>query len=293
MSVFAQQQQALPTMPFAMPNGAVPPFNMGMNMMQFPPQMLAMFAQQQQAGASSPIATQSPPPMVPQMQENFATALMDIMKMYGAIPGGMPMGQWPMFPGTIPPHMQQQQQGLAQSTSGSSGSGTAVREGSYAASGSRGATESPRLSLPVPAPHSPSPLQPSIKRKRESDGVEHDGTDELPVSEDVEEEEDDDEPPLASLVKKKKVEEKQKRKGGKEERKARKASLQYTTPARNPHESPSQVPKPSTSTDSTDKLFVSNGKPTQFFVQVDLKDRLEVVRAIKVCIPVFHMYAGF
>ncbi|KAF9455082.1 hypothetical protein P691DRAFT_716285 [Macrolepiota fuliginosa MF-IS2] len=271
MSVFTQQQQ---TMPFTMPNGAMAPFNMGMNMMSFPPQMLAMFAQQQ-AAASSPIPAQ-PPTMMPQMSENFTTALMDIM--YRGMPGGMPMSQWPMM-GMMPPQMQQQ---LAQSTAGSSGSGTAVRDGSSAPSGSRRDTESPSLSLSAPAPHSPSVLQASIKRKRKSDALEYDSIDELPGTE--EDDDGDDGPPLAALAKKKKKsEQKQKHRTEREERKGRRSSLPYTAPARKPYESQSQTPKPSSSTVvSSGKLFVgSDEKAMQFFVQVDLKDRLEVTRAIK------------
>ncbi len=169
-------------MSFPMSNGAMSPFNMPMNMMSFPPQMLAMLAQQA-AGASSPIASQ-PPPMVPQMQENFNTALMDIMKMYGAIPGGMPMNPWSTLPGTQVPHP------FMQSTGGSSGSGTAVRDGSSAASGSRRDTESPSLLAPRPPPRSPPILSTSIKRKRKLDP----GYDSSGESEVVSDEDDQDEP---------------------------------------------------------------------------------------------------
>ncbi|KAF5356201.1 hypothetical protein D9756_004111 [Leucocoprinus leucothites] len=270
-SVFAQQQQAPPTMPFGMSSNMMPGFNMPM--MPFPPQMLAMFAQQQ-AAAQSPVSPQ--PPMVPQIQENFTTALMDIMKMYGAMPGGMSTGQWPMFPGM----MAQMQQQMPQSA-GSSGSATVVREDSSGASTSRRATESPSLSLPL-GPNSPSVLEPSIKRKRKSDVAENDSMDESPeVNSDSDEDGGEDEPPLAALYKRKKRAEERELKQkdrDKDGRKARRTNLQFTAPPRNPHQSS----KPTSIGDSSRKLFVhTNGKPMQFFVQVDQNNRQEVTRAIK------------
>lgn len=271
MTMFTQQQQA-PSMPFPMSNGAMSPFNMPMNMMSFPPQMLAMLAQQA-TGASSPITSQ-PPPMMSHMQDNFNTALMDIMKMYGAVPGGMSISPWSTLPGSIPP---QYSQPFLQSTGGSSGSGNTGRDGSSAASGSRRDTESPNLLVPFPPPRSPPTLTASTKRKRKIEL----GYDSSGESEVVSDESEGGEPSLSSLTrKKKKVERREKRKE-KEQRRGSKAGLQYTIPARNPHDSPSQGLKAGPS----DKIFVAaDGKPMQFFVQVDLKGRLEVTRAIKVCI---------
>ncbi|KAJ3573679.1 hypothetical protein NP233_g2283 [Leucocoprinus birnbaumii] len=271
-SIFTQQQQTAPTMPFGAPNNMMAGFNMPM---MFPQQMLAMFAQQQQA-AQSPMSTQ-PPAVMPQIQENFATALMDIMKMYGAMPGTMPMGQWPMLPGM----MSQMQQQMPQ-TAGSSGSATMVHEDSSGAS--RRDTESPNLSLPSLGPNSPSVLQPSIKRKRKSDAMDNDSMQDSPESESDDDEEDEDEPPLATLYKKKKRAEEREERGlrqnkkDKDGRKARRTSLQFTAPTRNPHQSS----KPASSSDSSNKVFVQpNGKPMQFFVQVDQNNRQEVTRAIK------------
>lgn len=187
------------------------------------------------------------------------------------------MGQWPMFPGMMP---QQIPQIPPLSAGGSSGSGTVVREGSSVASASRRDTESPRLSAPLPGRHSPSVLHSSIKRKRKSDVVEYDSAEEKT---DTEDDEDGDEPPLASLTKKKKKTERKQKQKEKEERTAKRTSLPYAAPARNPHENQSQASRLSTGATSAGRLFVNaDEKPMQFFVQVDLKDRLEVTRAIKV-----------
>ncbi|KXN83869.1 hypothetical protein AN958_00949 [Leucoagaricus sp. SymC.cos] len=163
MSVFPQQQQAPSTMPFGMPNNLMPGFNMPLNMMSFSPQMLAMFAQQQQQASSTSAMATQPSSMVPQMQENFMTALLDIMKMYGQMPGGMSStGQWPMLP-----NMMTQTQIQMPQPGANSGNGNGMLEDLSAVSTKT--TESPNPTT-LPASYSPTPvLEPSIKRKRDSD----------------------------------------------------------------------------------------------------------------------------
>jgi hypothetical protein len=140
--------------------------------------------------------------------------------------------------------------------------------------------------------HSPSVLEASIKRKRKSDIVEGDSADDLPGTENEEEkDEHEDEPPLAALYKKKKKDEERTLKHQRKEkdgRKARRSNMQFTVPARNPHGS--QTIKPISSGDSSQKLFTHpNGKPMQFFVQVDQNNRQEVTRAIKVCLYLLNL----
>jgi hypothetical protein len=277
-SVFTQQQQAPPTAPFGMSNGVAPGFNMPLNMMPFGPQMLAMFAQQQQQTATSSIGTQ-PSTIMPQIQENFTTALMDIMKMYGTMPGGTPMGGWPMFPNM---NLETQQQ-MPPSAGGSSGSGTDVRENSSTKSFGRKITALPSLSPPVPERLSPAVLSPSIKRKRKSGAVDNSSKEDSSGSD------DDNEPPLATLSKiNKRPEEKQlARRNGTDLRKAKRTGFQYTAPQQN---FPSQSSKPISSSDPSKKLLVhSNGQPMQFFVQVDQNNRQEITRAIKVRSQFMHL----
>jgi hypothetical protein len=246
-------------MPFGTPNGAMSSFNMAMNTMPFPNNMLSIFAQQQQQPAvSSPMIPQASP-MMPNMPENFATALMDIMRMYGAAPGGMSTGQWPTFSGAVP---QQNSQIPPQPTAGSFTSGTIVREGSSGTSLGRRNTES--LDLPVISYRPPS----SSKRKRKSNSSLCNSTDD---------DDGEDEIPLANLEKKKKTSA-VKQSPEREERTARRTSSSFSAPGRNPHS------KSSTNTaSSTGSLFINqDGKPMQFYVQVDLKGRNEVLRAIKV-----------
>lgn len=261
--LFTQQQQAPLAMPFGMP---------GFNMMSFPPQMLTMFAQQP-ATTQSPMPTQ-PSSMMPQVQENFTTALMDIMKMYGTLPGGGPGamsgGQWPMFPNMMAQQMSQ--------SAGSSGSASMVLEDSGASS-SRRVTESPSLLSPQ-GPNSHSVLLPPVKRKRKFDAVEDGFGNEVLETEDSGHEEDG-EPPLAALYKKNKAEEREskwKQKNTNMRRARRSSLLPLPTPSRNAHQT-------SSSGDLSQKLFAhDNGKPMHFFVQVDMNNRQEVTRAIKVSI---------
>jgi len=136
--------------------------------------------------------------------------------------------------------------------------------------------------LPLQELSYPSAPQPSVKRKRKSDAVEDDFKHEVRETEDSNHEEDGD-PSLAALPKKnknKRVEERES-KSIKKNTDTRRAQRTTRLPSRNQH----QTSRPSNIDDSLQKLFVHvNGKPMQFFVQVDMNNRQEVTRAIKVFI---------
>lgn len=261
--LFTQQQRVPLAMPLSMP---------GISMMSFPPQMLSMFAQQS-AIAQSTMSAQ-PSSMMPQVQENFTTALMDIMRMYGTLPGGglgtMSLGQRPMLPGMMGRQMSQ--------SAVSSGSASVVLEDSPRASSNIRDSGSPNL-LSSQELNSLSALHPSVKRKRNFNAVEDSFGHEVRETEDDNHEEDDD-PLFAALHKKnRRVEERESKsiKKNTDTRRAQKTS-HLPTPSRNQH----QTSRPS---NSNDKLFVHvNGNPIQFFVQVDMNNRQEVTRAIKVSI---------
>lgn len=261
--LFTQQQRAPLVMPFSMP---------GINMMPFPPQMLTMFAQQPTT-AQSPMSAQ-PSSMMPQVQENFTTALMDIMRMYSTLPGGGPgtmsLSQRPMLPSTMARQMSQ--------SAGSSGSASVILE------------DPPRASSNIRDTGSPSPLpmqelnslRPSVKRKRKSDAVEDSFGHEVRETEDSNHEEDDNSSLAALHKKNKRVGERELKsiKKNADIKRAQRTS-RLPTPSRNQH----QTSRPFNSDDSLQKLFVHvNGKPMQFFVQVDMNNRQEVTRAIKVSI---------
>ena len=265
--LFTQQQQQAPlVMPFSMP---------GINIMSFPPQLLNMFAQQPTTAQSSMSA--QPTCVMPHMQENFTTALMDIMRMYGTLPGGAPgtmsLNQRPMLPSMMARQTSQ--------SAGSSGSASVVFEDPLRASSNIRDTGSPSP-LPLQELSYPSAPQPSVKRKRKSDAVEDDFKHEVRETEDSNHEEDGN-PSLAALPKKnknKRVEERES-KSIKKNTDTRRAQRTTRLPSRNQH----QTSRPSNIDDSLQKLFVHvNGKPMQFFVQVDMNNRQEVTRAIKVFI---------
>lgn len=267
MPLFTQQQQQAPlVMPFSMP---------GINMMSFPPQLLTMFAQQPATAPSSMSA--QPTSVTPHVQENFTTALMDIMRMYGTLPGGAPgtmsLSQRPMLPSMMERQISQ--------SAGSSGSASVVFEDPPRANDNIRDTGSPSP-LPLQELNSPSAPRPSVKRKRKSDAVENSFKHEVRETEDNNHEEDGN-PSLAALPKKnKRVEERESKSINKntDTRRAQRTS-RLPTPPRNQH----QTSGPSDSDDSLQELFVHvNGKPMQFFVQVDMNNRQEVTRAIKVSI---------
>lgn len=241
------------------PNNSMNSFNMGANMFPLPSSLLSVFArqqQQQQPGVSSTMVPPSPS-MMAQLQENFTTALMDAMRMQNPALGGMPTSQWLPFPGAAP---QLSSQILPESMAGSSTSGTNVREGSPVASLGRRDAES--VDLPIISFRPPS----SSKRKRKSTGSSHNS---------AEDDSGEDEVPLEKLARMKASPSKQVKR---EEKTARRTSSTFSAPGGNPHST-----KSSTSATSTGSLFLNeDGKPMQFYVQIDLKGRIEILRAIKV-----------
>ena len=260
--LFTQQQQSPLVMPFSMP---------GINMMSFPPQLLTMFAQQ--PATAQPSMSAQPTCMMPHMQENFTTALMDIMRMYGTLPGGAPgtmsLSQQPMLPSMVVRQASQ--------SAGSSGSASVVFEDPLRASSNIRDTGSPSP-LPLQELSYPSVPRPSVKRKRKSDAVEDNFEHEVRETEDSNHEEDGD-PSLAVLPKKDKRVEERESKSIKKKTDTGRAQRTSRLPSRNQH----QTSRPSNINDSLQKLFVHvNGKPMQFFVQVDMNNRQEVTRAIKV-----------
>jgi len=163
-------------------------------------------------------------------------------------------------------------------SAGSSGSASVILE------------DPPRASSNIRDTGSPSPLpmqelnslRPSVKRKRKSDAVEDSFGHEVRETEDSNHEEDDNSSLAALHKKNKRVGERELKsiKKNADIRRAQRTS-RLPTPSRNQH----QTSRPFNSDDSLQKLFVHvNGKPMQFFVQVDMNNRQEVTRAIKVSI---------